>query len=155
MLIIFVTLISTIKFNSMQLFLGGYINSEICTSQYKLSYRKLLHSLKKTKHIHKVRLFSLNIFIQLDCEASFQNLFKSNSSPLPGINHYWCLLRNHGRDSCGVRTNDPQVARQTPYPLGHRLSLPKIQQSFTQPDRLYRREMEIFNPYDSGESLES
>ena len=29
-------------------------------------------------------------------------------------------MRNHGRDPCGVRTQDPEVARQIPYPLGHR-----------------------------------
>ena len=29
-------------------------------------------------------------------------------------------MRNHGRDPCGVRTQDPEVARQTPYPLGRR-----------------------------------
>ena len=28
------------------------------------------------------------------------------------------IMRNHGRDPCGVRTHDPEVARRTPYPLG-------------------------------------
>ena len=26
-------------------------------------------------------------------------------------------MRNHGRDTCGVRTHDSKVARQTSYPL--------------------------------------
>ena len=25
-------------------------------------------------------------------------------------------MRNHGRDPCGVRTHDPEIVRQTPYP---------------------------------------
>ena len=29
-------------------------------------------------------------------------------------------MRNHGRDPCGVRTHDPEVAKQIPYPLGDR-----------------------------------
>ena len=29
-------------------------------------------------------------------------------------------MRNRGRDPCGVRTHDPEVAKQTPYQLGHR-----------------------------------
>ena len=29
-------------------------------------------------------------------------------------------MRNHDRNPCGVRTHDPEVAKQTPYPLGHR-----------------------------------
>ena len=32
-------------------------------------------------------------------------------------------MRNHGRDQCGVRTHDPEDARQTPYPVGHRSPL--------------------------------
>ena len=57
---------------------------------------------------------------QLDCEASCHNLFKSHSSTLPGTNQYWCHMKNHGRDPCEVRTHDPEVARQTHYPLGYR-----------------------------------
>ena len=29
-------------------------------------------------------------------------------------------MKNHGRVLCGVRTHDPEVARQTPDPLGYR-----------------------------------
>ena len=31
-----------------------------------------------------------------------------------------CDKYKYGRDPCGVRTDDAEVARQTPYPLGHR-----------------------------------
>ena len=62
--------------------------------------------------------YSLNLFILACCEASSHNL--SLSSSLPGINQYCCHMRNHGRDPCGVQTHDPEVVRQTPYPLGHR-----------------------------------
>ena len=43
-------------------------------------------------------------------------------SPLPGTNQHWCHKRNHGRDPCGVRTQDLEVARQTSYPLGNHSS---------------------------------
>ena len=45
--------------------------------------------------------------------------YKAISNPLPGTNKYWYLMRNHGRDPCWVQTYDPEVTRQTPYPLGH------------------------------------
>ena len=32
------------------------------------------------------------------------------------------VIWNHGRDPCVVRTYDPEVARQTPYPLSHRMT---------------------------------
>ena len=47
----------------------------------------------------------LNLFY-LHCEASSHNLFKSLLGPLPGTNQYWCHMRNHRRDLCGVRTHD-------------------------------------------------
>ena len=47
---------------------------------------------------------------------------KSLSSPIYGTSQYWCHMRNHVCDSCGIRTHDPEVARQTAYPLGHRPS---------------------------------
>ena len=50
-------------------------------------------------------------------------LIKSLLSPLPGTNQYWCHMKNHGCDPCRVWTHDPEVARQTPYPLGHRSQL--------------------------------
>ena len=38
-------------------------------------------------------------------------------------------MRNHGRDPCGLQTHDPEVAKQTPYPLGHRSPSPSILQA--------------------------
>ena len=29
-------------------------------------------------------------------------------------------MRNHDREPCGDRSHEPEVARQTPYPLGYR-----------------------------------
>ena len=63
----------------------------------------------------KVKIFnSFSFKCLLDCEASSHNLFKSLSSLLPGTNQYWCHMRNHGCDQCGVRTHDPEVVGQTP-----------------------------------------
>ena len=39
---------------------------------------------------------------------------------------YCCHMRNHGCDPCGVRTHDPEFARQTPYLLGHHSPLTMI-----------------------------
>ena len=47
-------------------------------------------------------------------KASSDNLFKSLLSLLPGTNHYWC----HSHDTCGLRTHNPEVARQTHETLG-------------------------------------
>ena len=58
--------------------------------------------------------------VYLDCEASYHNLFKSLSSQFPETNQYWCYMKNHGREPCGVRTHDPKVARQKSYPFRHR-----------------------------------
>ena len=70
------------------------------------------------------------LFILARLEASFYNLFKTLSSPLPGTNQYnWCHMRNHGREPCGVPTHDPKVAKQTLYPLGHRTPYKKDIQS--------------------------
>ena len=33
---------------------------------------------------------------------------------------YWCHMMNQGHDLCRVRIHDPEVVRQTSYPLGQR-----------------------------------
>ena len=51
--------------------------------------------------------------------ATYINHSRVRLSLFPGTNQYWCHMRNHGRDPCGVWNHDLEVARQTPYPLGH------------------------------------
>ena len=60
--------------------------------------------------------FSLNIFILAWLWNKFWQLILITLEPAStGV----IIMRNHGRDPCRVRTHDPEVARQTPYPLGN------------------------------------
>ena len=58
--------------------------------------------------------------------------------PLPGTNKYWFYMRKHGCNSCGVRTYDPEVARQTPYPLGHHSHKEKSLNNKFQPTAVFK-----------------
>ena len=72
-------------------------------------------------------LFSNN-YIVYDFVNKFNHIYFSSIVNRAHINHSWvCFLeltstgvmRNHGREPCGVRIHDPEIARQTAYPLGH------------------------------------
>ena len=78
------------------------------------------------------KLVSLNLFILTwlwSKSSQVHNLFKSLSIPLPGTNQYWRLMRNHGRDPCGVRTHNPEIVRQRP-PLPTKACSQQVQSNF-------------------------